>query len=517
MEDLALQIQQLKDKYVGEDKPMSEEDFTKIQDVAGGKFYILAWLAKRVGIKMIKPEDIYKYKEYFEIFEKNKTKFTHKDINLYKTQEDLNLFLDEVFKIREGNIIFDETQGKDNFVTQNEIEKLQSTNGIKYLGIFDNENFKYQVFEVFGVDKETWKIYRDILGRCKGRSKGASIDICTIGDYSHFKNYLKSDKGSSYFLLYNLDDPRSPYQLHYESDQFMDKNDRENHKINRIKFYKFIGERVPRYNPENESFPGTIEIPVKDKGWEDDKGKQGLWKKIEKGKLDELTTYKNNKENGPYATFFKGKISSKGTKVTSKGYTFNVGDFEEFFMNGKIESKGTYDRDSKRIGIWYDGQNDGAYTLTDYSKYPTEISGFTKSGKLRYVGFGNPREKGLFASKPHGNITIFYPSGAVAAIGRLGKDNKKLGEWTTFFPDGKIKSQGKYSNGYRTGEWVDIIKATDGKKYILVTKFTDTAYYTEKIKVYNIEGEFIKEVKFQDIEPDEFWRHNDYIPLDSFK
>lgn len=169
LEDLDLQIQQLKDKYVGESKSMSEEDFAKIQDVSNNKFYLLAWLTKRVGNKMIKNEDIYKYKEYFDIFEKNKNKFTHKDINLYKTNEDLQKFIDEVINVREGSIVYDEIQGKDNYVSQNDIEKLESTEGIKYLGMFQdetaNKNFKYQVFQVFGVNKNTWKVYRDVLGK----------------------------------------------------------------------------------------------------------------------------------------------------------------------------------------------------------------------------------------------------------------------------------------------------------------------------------------------------------------
>ena len=143
LEDLASQIQQLMDKYVGEGKPMTEKDFDKIQEVSNGKFNNIAWLSKRVGIGMIKAEDIYKYKEYFEIFEKNKKKFTHKDLNLYRNAEDLQKFLDEVIQVREGDIEFDEIVGKDNFVSKNDIERLEATGGAKYLGIFDNQKIKH--------------------------------------------------------------------------------------------------------------------------------------------------------------------------------------------------------------------------------------------------------------------------------------------------------------------------------------------------------------------------------------
>ena len=71
LEDLALQIQQLKDKYVGDGKPLKEEDFKKIEEVAHGKFYIIAWLTKKIGTNLLKSEDLYKWKEYIDIFTNN--------------------------------------------------------------------------------------------------------------------------------------------------------------------------------------------------------------------------------------------------------------------------------------------------------------------------------------------------------------------------------------------------------------------------------------------------------------
>ncbi len=241
-EDLQLQIQNLKNKYVGTDKPISEEDFVKIQDVSKNKFNNIAWLTKKVGTDIIKAEDIYKYKEYFEIFEKNKNKFEQKDLNLYKTKEDVQKFLDTVISIREKDVEFEDIKGQENYVSQSDIEKLTSTGGIDYLGMWNG----YQVFRVFKVGEEVWKPYRDILGRCKGRDKGAKIDICTIGNYGYFKRYLKENKLSNYFLLFNLNDPLSPYQLHHETRQFMDKNDRnvEDRKgFNYVDFYDFIGKK----------------------------------------------------------------------------------------------------------------------------------------------------------------------------------------------------------------------------------------------------------------------------------
>jgi len=51
------------------------------------------WIIKMILNQIIHPEDVYKYKEYLDIFDRNKSKYEMKDINQYKTKEDLNEFL----------------------------------------------------------------------------------------------------------------------------------------------------------------------------------------------------------------------------------------------------------------------------------------------------------------------------------------------------------------------------------------------------------------------------------------
>jgi antitoxin component YwqK of YwqJK toxin-antitoxin module len=488
----------LKNKYVGDGKPVSEEDFNKIVDVTGNKFYLLSWLTKKVGTGLIKSEDIYKYKEYFNLFEKNKNKFQHKDIHLYKTAEDVKKFLQEIFAVREGDIVFDEIQGQDNFVSQNEVEKLEKSGGVKYLGLFDNENYKYQVFQIFGVNQNVWKLYRDILGRCKGRSRGASIDICTIADYSYFKRYLSDPKGSSYFLLYNLNDRKSPYQLHFESGQLVDKNDDEDTKIKEYKFFEFVGKRVPRYNQENQNLPSGFEIPVVGKGTLNSKGnKEGLWRQnFSKGNLETLTTYKDGKLEGPFATFFtNGKLQSKGTH----GKKHNVeGEYTLFYNNGQIDEKGIY-KGNERVGVWIYGFQDGSYRAIDHSSQPSMMSGYTKSGFLDYVSEVRKGEKSAY-----GKSMKFYRSGKLKGIGKIGATGP-LGEWEWFTPNGKIKSKGKYLRGQRTGEWTDLVTLKNDESYYFVGNFKN-GQVQPNIKVYNLKGDFLKKIKKPGkINPSHYW------------
>jgi antitoxin component YwqK of YwqJK toxin-antitoxin module len=496
----------LKNKYVGQGKPISEEDFDMLVDVTGNKFYLLSWLTKKVGQGIVKAEDIYKYKEYFDIFEKNKRKFKFNDIHLYKTADDLKEFLREVMKVREGDIVFDEIKGQDNFVSQNDIEKLQSTGGIKYLGIFDNGNYKYQVFQVHTVSQDVWKAYRDILGRCKGREYGAKIEICTIAQYKYFKEYLNDPKGSSYFLLFNLNDKRSPYQLHYESGQFMDKNDWENHGIKKLKFFEFIGGKVPQYSLDREDFPGTLEIPVKGKGKEDSQGrKSGLWKNYSRGgKLYSIYTYKRGEVDGPFVIYNeKGGILIKGNIIPGTMESRYRGPYEHYHGNGKIHSKGTFDEAGNKIGIWTEGQPVGTYFYVDFDSSPNMMSAFTKTNVLKYVS--NAKDGQFY--KPTGNTVAYYPSGNIKAIGKLSVKSRPLGKWTWFTPDGKIKSEGQFVGGERFHKWIDLVKTRDGQTLIFSANFSEGDLESD-VEIYNRKGEFIKKISRKKIKPYPYWNND---------
>lgn len=219
-------IDNIRNKYVGEGKPISEDLFQRISDVTFNKPAIISWMILRIVDGVIKSEDVYKYKEYLSIFNKHKSLFPITDINQIKTKEQLSEFLRKVIEIRELSVNkTDNVEEGKNLVSVNEIKKLESV-GINYLGMSEG----YQVFQVppeCANNEESFKVYKNVLGRCKGRSEGAGIDICTMANIEHFNDYLVSHPGSSYFVMYNLSDPQSPYQFHYESVQFMDKNDNQ--------------------------------------------------------------------------------------------------------------------------------------------------------------------------------------------------------------------------------------------------------------------------------------------------
>lgn len=489
-------LAQLKDKNVGEGKPLSEDEFKKIEEVTGGKWYLIQWLTKRVVSDFIKKEDIYKWKEYFQIYEKNKNKFQHKDLNLYKTKEEVQSLIDNIIQVREGDVKFEDIAAKDNFVSQKDIEKMEQGGGIKYLGIWkpsaglkDLSKDGYQVFDVSAPTQANWKLYRDILGRCKGRDKGAKIDICTIADFDYFKRYLKEDKGSSYFVLFNLADPLSPYQLHVESDQFMNKNDSDKYNFPLFPFYMWLTTVSSKYTMKYLIKHINMTVPYEGKGYEDEKGRQGIWADYDDGDLVEIITYVNGKETGPFKEFFSdGKLSAEGTKKNG----VMVGPYVSYDDNGKILEKGVLDKSQTKKGFWLEEvsfryADDVRKRMVDYdTKAP--ISGLTKNDKLvivsdfSYEGFG-------------GNVVYFHENGQPKAIGKLTNVNKdRTGKWVFYFKDGSIRAEGKFSRDYPNGPWTIVFKRKN-KKYIYTVNLKD-GKALEKGKLYDSKGEFIKKIDY---------------------
>lgn len=214
-------IEQLQQQFVDTDK-ITQEVFDEIVKVTKGKGAYATWLVKRVEDKSIKEEDIYKYEDYIQIFDKQKRQFPSPDINAYKDEASVREFEKKAIEIREKGIeqTGGDIQNAANLVPAKGIEELKSV-GIKFLGVVDG----YQCFEVpqsLEGNTEAWKVYRKHLANCAGREQGAKIEICTMAGQSHFDRYLAS---GPYYVFYNLGDPKSPYQFHYETDQFMDKND----------------------------------------------------------------------------------------------------------------------------------------------------------------------------------------------------------------------------------------------------------------------------------------------------
>jgi len=217
--------EEFREKYV-DSGLIPENQFNEIINNIKKPFYV-GWLLKMLNSGFIKYEDAYKFKNYFNVFEKFKQHYPIKDLGQIKTMNDVF-----EFERKSKDILIkqqDNKQGdisdKKNLVSTNDIQKLESV-GIKYLGMVDGLQ-SFQVPPEVKDSKEAWNVYREILGKCSGRDKGQIVSICTMAGFGNFNQYLNNYPGSSYYVFYNMSDSLSPYQFHYESNQFMDKNDND--------------------------------------------------------------------------------------------------------------------------------------------------------------------------------------------------------------------------------------------------------------------------------------------------
>lgn len=192
-------IEQLQTQFVDSGK-IEQKIFGDIKNATQKGAYA-TWLIKQVVDKNIKAEDIYKYKKYFTIFDKNKRKYPSPDINNYGKNKNhpVKDFIETSVKISD-EIEFDPSKAK---------------------GVAKSD--KYNKFKIGEVDGFT--IYKIPKGSTE--LKGVSCDLgsgtewCTADSRaSHFEEYIKDGP------LYIFDNGKGEkYQFHFESNQFMDKND----------------------------------------------------------------------------------------------------------------------------------------------------------------------------------------------------------------------------------------------------------------------------------------------------
>jgi len=207
-----------------EELKFSPETQEKLQSIGKtfGKGYV-KWLILRLKDKSLKEEDVYKYEQYFKYFEQGRKlgHFTYNDILKYKSVAEFNKQAIESHEKIAGYQGENLEQDVKFLVSPQQIQMLENV-GIKFLGLTPDGYQCFKIPKSLSGDQQAYETQRRILGRCQGREEGQGISICTMASQSHFASYLKND---DLYVFFNLKDPRSPYQFHYGSGSFMDRND----------------------------------------------------------------------------------------------------------------------------------------------------------------------------------------------------------------------------------------------------------------------------------------------------
>jgi hypothetical protein len=174
------------------------------------------WLYRLINDGKLKDEDFYKVKEYLRLFNKfiNRISNDKRDINQYKSIHDLYIVVKD-FESNEDDVSTSKTS---------EIKKIK----------------REEIDRVY--DDGDWLVLVPKTERASCLV-GKGTQWCTAADKSNnmFDHY--NSDGMLYVLISKYDD--SKYQLHFESNQLMDVNDRE---VSAAFFFDHIAESNGLYN-----------------------------------------------------------------------------------------------------------------------------------------------------------------------------------------------------------------------------------------------------------------------------
>lgn len=193
-------IDQLRTQYVDSGK-MPSTVFDKVIDAANKKSAYATWLAKRVLTRVIKIEDIEKYEEYLNVFDRNKREYPSPDINFYKDSNKI-----EDFNSKSIEIINKETDPSQ----QKGVPFEQKYAKLKIGTVAD--------FDIYKIPQGSEDLHQTSC------DLGSGTGWCTATGKTNsmFKDYIMKD---DLYILIDKKDKTNKYQFHYVDQQFMDKND----------------------------------------------------------------------------------------------------------------------------------------------------------------------------------------------------------------------------------------------------------------------------------------------------
>ncbi len=181
-----------------------------------------------------------------------------------------------------------------------------------------------------------------------------------------------------------------------------------------------------------------------------------------------VTDTVHNIRNGAYTSFFlNGNIESRGHFRNHK----SVGIWEFYYESGRLKMRGEL-LNNTNAGLWEFYYENGNKSMEGVMKGPLregKWNYYYEDGALKETGtYLDGKRQGIWKTyyedgtlKSDGDftddyalVTEYYHSGKIAGQGpRLG--SRKVGRWRYFLEaDGTLLSEGDYSDGLKTGEWL---------------------------------------------------------------
>ena len=238
------------------------------------------------------------------------------------------------------------------------------------------------------------------------------------------------------------------------------------------------------------------------------------WERIfdQEGRCIEEYTYKNNIRSGAANWYYaSGELKKTGVFENNK----EEGKATEYYRDGRIitvmtykngfiyteEKINRYDSQGKRTGVWRDlyedgkmrqegnwlaGMKNGVFKffnkkgeLEKLERYENDVLMVDDAStaildiRKEYHPNGSLKEMGTYREgKKQGNFRVYddggnetggllYDNNVLVGEGMIDSLGRRIGEWKLFYPDGKVRAQGKYAYGLREGNWTYFF--TNGK------------------------------------------------------
>jgi len=174
--------------------------------------------------------------------------------------------------------------------------------------------------------------------------------------------------------------------------------------------------------------------------------KQGLWRDYyPDGKIKNESIYKNGKLDGIYKEF-----NDKGSLTLSLLYRDGKIIDDKLGLNKQAEVHNKYDENNNLIfsGSYIDDTIPvGIHRYYDKNGEVINAMVYGTNGVLISKGIIDNEGKRI------GNTIFYFPDGRIKAEGNY-SDNKKTGKWKFIEEDGKIEQEGNFKNDLPDGHWV---------------------------------------------------------------
>jgi uncharacterized protein len=170
--------------------------------------------------------------------------------------------------------------------------------------------------------------------------------------------------------------------------------------------------------------------------------KQGVWKEFhDNGKVKKEANFRNDKVDGIVKEFNKdGQLRTmekfeQGEKIEKPEELEFAQFYKEFYEDGSLKLIGAVVND-KRVGYFREYDKKG--NLLNCILYKSDVK--LAEGMLDT------------ASMYQGEWKFYYPNGKLKAIGKYSND-KKIEKWLYYHENEALQQEGEYRNGLPVGEW----------------------------------------------------------------